>query len=165
MNLFAPTAFGPETRLWIFPLETALSAEGEKAARDELAAFVSAWKAHGAPVRGGADVVYGRFVVLGADPAACDVSGCSIDTMFRAASAAAAKGGSSVADFSKVLYRSGTSEIDCVSREEFRERSKAGSISSDTPVFDNTVQTLGDFTERWELPLRASWHRRLVDQA
>jgi len=61
-------------------------------------------------------------------------------------------------DNSPVMYRDGE-EIQRVSRARFGELAESGAVSLSTPVFDNTVATVGDVRAgRWEKPARESWH-------
>ena len=129
-------------RIWIFPLQSEIPASAVGVLQDSLAEFVRSWKAHGTPVHGKAQIVHRRFIVLSADAARSEVSGCSIDSMFRAVQGAAKGAGAELAPLDRIFYRSGD-EIRCVTRDEFRELAKKGVISGETGA-------------------RASWHGRLI---
>jgi hypothetical protein len=40
--------------------------------------------------------------------------------------------------------------------------SAMGDVDGETPVFDTTVTTMGEFRARFERPARASWHAELL---
>lgn len=59
-----------------------------------------------------------------------------------------------------LAYRDGE-EIKSVSRNDFEELIKDGTINGNTLVFNNLVQTLAELKTKWEVPLKDSWHIQL----
>ena len=150
-----------DARLWVFAAARPLSAAQQEQLLAEVDAFLHRWAAHGAPVVGGRELREGRFLLVGADERATGVSGCSIDTLYRALGGLEAATGVPMRDASLVFYRDAAGEIQAEPRAAFRERARAGGVDGETPVFDNTVGSVGDLRAgRWELPLRESWHAR-----
>ena len=43
---------------------------------------------------------------------------------------------------------------------DFRKMAKAKSVSPNTIVFNNLVQTVGEYQDYWEVPASESWHSR-----
>ncbi len=152
----------PESRLWIFALEEPIDPETTAKLEIGLAAYTQRWKAHGLSVLGGWTFVADRFLAVAADPAAAQVSGCSIDDMTRSVKELLLSNGGKIADFEKVFFRK-DGEIVCESRSDFKKLAAAGKLSPETPVFDTTVVKLEQLQQgKFELPLSASWHKRLV---
>ncbi|MCS7080930.1 MAG: hypothetical protein NZ585_12895 [Chloracidobacterium sp.] len=146
------------SRVWVFTTAEPLSAQAAAVVEASLAAFVADWMSHGARVRGGFAVLDRRFIVVAADEAHNDVSGCSIDGMFRAVHAAVQSAGVALADTADIAYRTGTG-VELVDRPTFRRLVREGVIRADTPVFDGAVRTLGEMRDgKWERPFAASWH-------
>ena len=153
--------FPDDARVWIFALESALDSEQTVSVKNKLAAFLSGWKAHGAPVRGSAEVLHQRFILVVADSSSTEVSGCSIDAMQHNVEKAIEGSPAAIADLAEVFYR-GQDGVRRVSRTEFKQLKDNRQISADTPVFDNSIQSAADLRGgRWELPLAQSWHNRL----
>ena len=152
-----------DSRLWVFGLEKPGSNESEQHLLSRLRSFVSSWKAHGNPVRAEAEIVQHTFVVIAADPNVSEVSGCSIDAMFRSVSEFAEEVQLQIADFDRIFFRT-ENEIACVTRPEFKRLAAEGRVGADTAVFDTTVETLASFRVGWEKPLDESWHKRLLPQ-
>ena len=145
-------------RVWIFTTAAPLAAEQSEAAQNVLAAFVADWRSHGTPVAGGCELIENRFVVIAADESLNDVSGCSIDGMFRTVADALARAGVPLADTADIAFRDGTG-VHVTDRPAFAKLVREGLIGDDTPVFDHTVKTLGDLRAgRWELRFSAAWH-------
>lgn len=147
-----------ESRCWIFALE---GIDDRDSMMRSIQAFLAEWKAHGAPVRGGAELFFGRFLVVAADPSAAEVSGCSIDSLFRTVSGMVRDLGVALLDDGAVHYREGSNEtFRSVTRAEFKGLVESGRIKADTTVLDNTVTTLGEFRDKWQTSFANSWHSR-----
>jgi hypothetical protein len=54
--------------------------------------------------------------------------------------------------------------INIVSLSDFQKFVKEGKITSDTTVFNNMIQSKGDFDSKWEIPAIESWHKRFLAQ-
>lgn len=150
-----------DARLWVFAAARPLTPEQQETLLARVDDFLADWLAHGRPVVGARELRHGRFLLVAADERATGVSGCSIDTLFRALQGLERELGASLLDSSLVHYRAEDGSIQALPRAEFRERVQAGEVGEDTPVFDNTVRSMGPVREgRWELPMRESWHAR-----
>jgi hypothetical protein len=149
----------PDTaRVWVFTTAAPLTAEQSTAAESVLGAFVADWRSHGAPVNGGHELIENRFVVIAADETVNDVSGCSIDGMFRTVTDALGGAGVGLADTADIAFRDETG-VRVLDRPAFAKLVREGVIGDDTPVFDQTVKTLGDLRAgKWERPFSAAWH-------
>lgn len=149
----------PDTaRVWIFTTAAPLTAEQSTAAENVLSSFVADWRSHGAPISGGHELIDDRFVVIAADETANDVSGCSIDGMFRTVADALERVGVGLADTADIAFRDAAG-VRVIDRPAFAKLVREGVIGDDTPVFDQTVKTLGDLRAgKWERPFSAAWH-------
>ena len=155
-----------DARLWVFAAERPLDDAQQAGLLAHVDAFLHRWAAHGSPVVGGREMRHGRFLLVGADERATGVSGCSIDTLFRTLGELEGQMGVTMRDASLVFWRDAAGQVQAAPRPAFRERVRAGEVDADTPVFDNTVGTVGDLRGgRWELPMRESWHGRAFGTA
>jgi hypothetical protein len=145
-------------RLWVFAADRELSPEESDRLLAASDAFLGQWAAHGAPLACARDLRYDRFLLVGVDERAAGVSGCSIDALTRTLKQLGGELGVDFMDNSPVLYREGAA-VQRVSRAHFGELAESGAVSLATPVFDNTVATVGDLRAgRWEKPAGESWH-------
>jgi hypothetical protein len=123
--------------------------------------FVHYWAAHGSPVVGSRDWRYDRFLLVAADEEATGVSGCSIDSLFRALRAAEGELGVTLLNTSLVFFRDSMGIVHGVDRPRFRDLVRLGEIGHGTTVFDNTVGRLGAVRAgEWERPFSGSWQER-----
>jgi hypothetical protein len=147
-------------RLWVFAAERDLSADEQRQFLDTVDAFLDGWQAHRHPLTSARDFRYGRFLMVAADEQAAGVSGCSIDALVREIKRLEATLGVRLVDHGPVLFRD-DQRIVRVPRDEFAELARAGRVTPDTRVFDNTVTRVDDLRSgRWEGPASASWHGR-----
>lgn len=150
-----------DARLWVFAASRALTPEESASLLARVDDFLAGWHAHGHAVVGARDLRLDQFLLIAADERATGVSGCSIDSLYRVLQDAERDLQVGLLDSSLVFYRDGDGTVRAASRPDFRELLRDGGIDEDTPVFDNTVRSVGDVrNEAWEKPLRSSWHAR-----
>lgn len=152
--------FAESARIWIYGARRALTTDDVQALDGHMARFMADWRSHGRPVTPGWQLVHDQFVIIGADPAEFNLSGCSIDSMFRTLEDFSRRSG---LDFTNsggvVFYRDGDGAVRCVERFAFKDLAASGAVNADTVVFDNTVSSVGDLNAgKWEVPMRESWH-------
>ena len=145
-----------EAYVWIFGISPALDAQQSDALLRHVNAFLDNWAAHGTPIVGAAEVREGSFLVVAADEHR-EKSGCSIDRMFGTLKQLERDLGVAILDANRIFFRDGEG-IRAVGRGEFRN-----AANGETPVFDVTVERLGDVRAGvWEKPASQSWHRQLL---
>ena len=130
----------------------------------EVDRFLPTWTAHGSPLTVGRDLRYGRFLTVAVDQSTAGASGCSIDGLFRTLKAIEPKLGASLVTSGLVFFRDENGAVQSVDREKFAELGANGKIRSETTAFDPTVTSLREWRARFELPLRDSWHAKLIRQ-
>jgi len=147
-------------RIWVHPAATPIDDDTQAALLDRLGTFIDDWRSHEQNVEGGVAVLHDRFVVLaGARTDGATPSGCAIDDATRTIDAAAHALGIEWVPALHILYRTDDGAIAAVSRSTFQERAEAGSITTQTPVFDPSVTTLGALRHGdFEQPAGETWH-------
>jgi hypothetical protein len=147
-------------RLWVFPASRALNVEEIATLTQEVDDFLATWRAHGAPLRAGRDIVEERFLFVGVDVDAESPSGCSIDALVNRLRALGTARGLSLIDHAAVLWRDG-GEIRSASRAEFRALAARGAVGPDTPVFDTSLTRVDEARSgALERPASETWHGR-----
>lgn len=153
-------ALPANARLWIFAAERPLARQEREYLLSAVDGFLEDWHAHRRPLVSARDFRHDRFLLVGVDEAAAGVSGCSIDALVRDIKRVEATLGLSLVDHGPVVFREGEA-IQRVPRDEFAELARAGRVTPDTIVFDNTLTQMGDLQDgRWERPAAETWHGR-----
>ncbi len=153
------------SRVWIFGADRPLAdADAERLLRT-VDRFLESWAAHGTPLRAGRDWRDDRFLVVAVDQSTAGASGCSIDGLFRQLQGLEGELGVGLVGGGRMFVRDPDGAVRLTSRPELKSAARAGELLAVTPVFDLTVQTLGEFREKFERPARESWAAALLDQS
>ena len=151
----------PQTRVWIYAATQPFTEEQTRDVRGLLLRFVDQWTSHNHQLRGSADILHNRFLLLFVDESTAGASGCSIDASVRFMKQLEEHYGVDL--FNRLYFTfSQGKEIRTVSRDEFEQLYAAGSITDETPVFDTLVATKGDLERGFIKPLAESWHKRMI---
>lgn len=153
-----------DSRVWVFAADRTLDDQQSQQMLAEVDRFLPHWTAHGSPLTVGRDWRYGRFLTVAVDQSTAGASGCSIDGLFRSLKSLEGKLGASMVTSGLVFFRDPSGAVQSADREGFTQLSVEGKVSTDMTAFDPTVTTLGEWRARFELPLRDSWHAKLLRQ-
>jgi hypothetical protein len=145
-------------RLWIFAAERELSSRERDYLLTTVDEFLDRWQAHGQPLTNARELRHGRFLLIAVDETGAGASGCSIDALVRDIKRVEVQLRLALVDHGPVLFRNGD-EIARVPRAEFSDLVRAGAVTPQTIVFNNTLTRVGDVRAgRWEVPASESWH-------
>ena len=147
-----------DARLWIFAAERELSSREREYLLGTVDEVLDRGAAHGHPLTSARDLRHDRFLLIAVDEAAAGASGCSIDALVRDIKRVEASLGLALVDHGPVLFRTGDT-IARVPRDAFSDLARAGTVTPQTIVFNNTLTRVGDVRAgRWEVPAAQSWH-------
>jgi hypothetical protein len=153
-----------DSRVWVFAADRTLNEQQSQQMLAEVDRFLPSWTAHGSPLTVGRDWRYGRFLTIGVDRSTVGASGCSIDGLFRSLKSLEGKLGASMVTSGLVFFRDQSGAVQSADRWRFTQLGGEGKVSTEMTAFDPTVTTLGEWRARFELPLRDSWHAKLLTQ-
>jgi hypothetical protein len=123
--------------------------------------FLTQWTAHGADLEAGFEIKYDRFIVIGLNQENASASGCSIDASVHFIQELQDKMGVDLLDKMNVTYYNGEF-IAHKNLIDFRKMAKNNSVSLNTIVFNNLINTKAEYKENWEVPAKDSWHSRFL---
>lgn len=152
----------PDARVWVFASDRPLKGAEAKVLLDDVDRFLEQWKAHGAPLRSAREWRDDRFLAIGVDPTAEQVSGCSIDGLFRGLQALERALSTVLVAGGRVFYRDAKGTPQVVVRQEVPALFDNGALTEDTPVFDTSVTDAGTYRERFVRPARETWVASLL---
>ncbi|CAM3308135.1 ABC transporter ATPase [Flavobacterium longum] len=148
-----------DSRIWIYQSNRKFT--DDEIGEIDLAVnqFVQQWAAHGTSLAASYKIMYNRFIILAVDQEMYSASGCSIDDSVRFIQSLEAKYGVDLLDKMNVTFRNGEF-IAHKSLADFKKMAKEKAVSSQTIVFNNLVNTVGEWNDFWEVPAAESWHSR-----
>ena len=154
----------PESaRTWVFASDRPVTAAAAERLLTEVDRFLDGWRAHGAPLTCARSWSDDHFLTIAVDQSGAAASGCSIDGLFRTLKGLEPALGASLVGGGRVHFRDAAGAVRAVSRDEFSELGARGAVSQSTLVFDPTVTTLGDWSERFEVEASRSWQGGLLE--
>lgn len=150
-----------ESRVWVYQSNRKLSEEEVSGIQKETAEFLTKWTAHGANLEAGFEIKYNRFIILGLNQDRVSASGCSIDASVHFIQSLEKKYDVDLLDKMNVTYYNGE-HIAHKTLTDFRKMAKNKSVSKNTIVFNNLINTKSEYLENWKVPAKDSWHSRFV---
>lgn len=161
-NLVKMDELPESARVWIYASDRDLNELEENRVVEMLSEFCAGWTSHSRPVRSAVDVIDGRFAVIAGLVQEGDISGCGIDKSTVALKTAAAELALEWLPGLYVHYRDRRGVVHSVPRRIFRELVERGDVSAESPVFDMTIETLGQLRSGgFERPAGETWHARV----
>jgi len=159
-----PETFSPASRVWIYQCNRLFSLSEALQIEELLEQFTAAWHSHGTPVKGYANLFFGRFIVLMADETAAGVSGCSTDSSVRLVKDIEQLFTVSLFDRQLLAFII-KDAIQLLPLAQVQYAINNNYIGADTVYFNNTVQTKEEFESNWMIPVKASWLAKKVSLA
>ncbi len=153
---FIPEDFSGASRVWIYQ-SSRLFTIGEALEIEVLLnEFITGWKAHGAQVKGFGNLFFGRFIVLMADEATTEVSGCSTDSSVRLIKQIETQFGVSMFDRQSLAFVV-KEKIQILPLAQLNYAFENNFIEADTLYFNNLVTTKDQLLNEWIIPVKNSW--------
>ncbi|MGV6828463.1 MAG: ABC transporter ATPase [Flavobacteriales bacterium] len=148
-------------RIWIYQANRKLSDDEIHFISEKTQLFLEQWTAHGSDLEAGFEIKYHRFIIIGLNQEKATATGCSIDASVHFIQSLEKALGVKLLDKMNVTFYNGDF-IAHKSLSDFRKMAKARSVSKNTIVFNNLVQTKAEYLENWEVPAKDSWHNRFL---
>lgn len=150
--------FSPHSKVWIYQSNRLFTETETEAIQHKLNEFTAQWAAHGQQLKAKAEIIYNIFIVLTVDEQIAAVTGCSIDSSVRLIKEIESTYGVDLFDRFNIAYKF-DGEVHVISKEDFETLITIKKVTPETIVFNNLVQNLAEFEQKWEVPLKDSWHK------
>lgn len=148
-----------ESKIWVYQSNRKFTDEEIAEIEASLGEFIENWTAHGAGLEASYLTKYNRFIILAVNQNTQGATGCSIDASVHFIQALEQKYGVDLLDKMNVTFKLGE-HIAHKPLIEFRKMAKEKAVSANTIVFNNLVNTVGEWQDYWEVPAAESWHSR-----
>lgn len=158
--MYIPFESLPEdSRIWIYQSSRKFSDDEIAEIEKDLVEFITNWSAHGASLEASFQIKYNRFIILAVNQEVQAATGCSIDSSVAFIQNLEQKYEVDLLDKMNVAFKQGEF-ITYKTLLDFKKLAKDKSVSENTIVFNNLVNTIEEFNESWEIPASESWHSR-----
>jgi len=153
---FLPEDFSGDSRVWIYQSSRLFMISEALEMEDMLQDFVKQWNSHGDPVKGFANLFFGRFIILMADETGTGVSGCSTDSSVRLIKSIETK--YNVEMFNRQLLAFIVKDkIETVPLAQVKYAFENNFINENSLYFNNTVLTKKQLEDHWITPVKETW--------
>ena len=148
--------FNDNSRVWIYQGSRLFMISEALEIEDILQQFLQQWNSHGVPVKGYANLLFGRFLIFIADETATGVSGCSTDSSVRIVKSVEQK-------FNVDMFNRHTlafvvkEKIEQIPLSQLSYAFQNNFINEESLYFNNTVLTFQQMKNNWIIPVRESW--------
>ena len=153
---YLPEDFSSDSRVCIYQRDRIFFMQEALEMETMLQQFVSDWKSHGTPVKGYANLFFGRFIILMADENATGVSGCSTDSSVRLIKEIEKKYSVSLFDRQMLTFYI-KEKVEPLPLSQLKYAVVNKFITADTLYFDNTVLTKESLENKWIIPVKNTW--------
>ena len=157
-----PEDFADSSRVWIYQSSRLFFISEALEMEDMLNDFAANWKSHGTPVKGFANLFFGRFIVLMADETATGVSGCSTDSSVHLIKSIEEKYKVQMFDRQNLAFIV-KDKIEVIPFSQLEYAVENNFINADTLYFNNTVLSKKEMVEKWIIPVKDSWLAKRVN--
>jgi hypothetical protein len=154
-------ALSKSSKVWIYQANRELSDDEIARVKSKLEKFLTNWQSHGKDLVTSYKIAYNQFIILAVDEEKTNSSGCSVD-----ASVAVIKEleqDLQVDLFNRMLvtFKIGDN-VNTVNLNDFKRYINEGKIEEETIVFNNLIKNVAELESNWEVPVKNSWHKRMV---
>lgn len=151
-----PADFSDDSRVWIYQSSRLFTISEALQIEDILNDLMTNWKAHGAPVKGYANLFFGQFIILMADENATGVSGCSIDSVVRIIQQIEKQFGVELFNWQNLAFVV-NDRVQIIPRQQFNYAIENNFITPQTLFFNNVVANKKELENNWIIPVSQSW--------
>jgi hypothetical protein len=148
-----------ESKIWIYQSSRKFSDDEVTIIEKDLTDFLMNWSAHGTSLESSFQIKYNRFIIIAVNQEPQAATGCSIDSSVAFIQNLEQKYSVDLLDKMNVAFKQGEF-ITYKTLLDFKKLAKDKSVSENTIVFNNLVNTIEEFNESWEVPASDSWHSR-----
>lgn len=148
-----------ESKIWIYQSNRKFSDEEITEIITDLKLFIENWSAHGTSLEASFVIKYNRFIIIAVNQDMQVATGCSIDASVQFIQNLEQKYNVDLLDKMNVTFKQGEF-ITHKTLLEFKKLAKDKSVSENTIVFNNLVNSIEEMNESWEIPAVDSWHGR-----
>lgn len=148
-----------DAKIWIYQSNRKLTDDEVESITSKCQDFIENWAAHGTSLAASFVIKYNRFIIFAINQEVQQATGCSIDASVHFIQQLEQQFAIELLDKMNVTYRSGE-HIAHKSLLDFKKMAKEKAVSEHTIVFNNLVNTKGEWEEFWEVPASESWHSR-----
>lgn len=151
-----------QSKVWVYQSNRPFTKNEIQIIQDQLNQFISKWDSHGSMIDGEGIIVHNQFISVVADNTNDVLCGSAADRLVKLMRHFEQELDVILLDRMSIAYKKEGS-IHVASMQEFRELLNNGSVDENTIVFNNVITKKSEFENNWEVPVKDSWHKQLLE--
>lgn len=148
-------------KTWIYQSSRFLDADEINYIKVVLDEFISTWESHGSMLTAAYEVFDNLFIVLFVDEQGDAMCGRAQDASVKIMKELEEQLETTLLDRMVQAYKK-DGKVHIATVNELSKLIEDKEIDENTIVFNHTVTNKKDFDEKWEVPLKDSWHKQLL---
>ncbi|MFT5617956.1 MAG: chemotaxis regulatin CheY-phosphate phosphatase CheZ [Arenicella sp.] len=149
-----------QARVWIYQSSRDFTNSEVSEISTTVQKFISQWQAHGADLQASFQIMYNRFIIIGANQDFHAPTGCSIDSSVAVIRQIEQHLRISLFERTQIPFKADGGEIQTTPMNELKEQVAKGEINVDSITFNNLVENVGQFKTKWEVPAKETWLKK-----
>ena len=146
-------------RVWIYTAAQGLILKEENEIEKGLRGFAESWQSHHKDILASFKIIKSRFIVVAADEAYNDVSGCGIDKSVHVIQDIENELGISLTDKTLVCFDV-QGRIQAIPFQKIKEAVLQGRIEVDTYFYNTLIQTKAELSSQFYITIKDGWVKR-----
>jgi len=144
------------SRVWIYQSNEKLNLSDIKLINKKSNEFIKNWKAHNKDLKSAYTILHNHFLIIAIDEDFNPIGGCSIDHSLRLIKDISNTINKNLLDRRIIIYKE-NNLIKSISLSELKTQINKGLFSTDTIIFDTTINSKQDLLDKFEVKLSSSW--------
>lgn len=149
-------SFSPNARIWIYQSDREFVEQELNQVEQSVSSFAQSWQVHGTKAKALGTVLFARFILFIVDDST-PASGCSIDASVKFIQMLENQYQIQLMNRSQIAYIDEDNQIKLKDFKTIKKQLKEGILSTETILFNNTIQTLKELDGDWMIPAKESW--------
>ncbi len=148
-------------KVWVYPSSRKFYQNELSEVEDKIKNFISEWKNEDPSFKASYRFLYDRFVVILAEEDESKLTNQDLDQVVVFILSLQIEYDIELLDRMNVCFKQGE-YVQYKEVKEFKKLLKNKSVSKNTVVFDNLIQSKEELENFWEVPITESWYHRFL---
>ena len=145
--------------IWVFQSNKILDSLLVRKIELDIINFLNNWTSHNLEIKSSYKILHGLFLIISVESNFSNPSGCSIDKLINFIKKINQLYDIDFLNRLNISYRDGNM-VKLVDIAGFKKLILEGTITSDTIIFNNTLNIKAELNENWEIKASKSWCKK-----
>lgn len=148
-------------KLWVYPSSRKFYQNEVPEIEEKIKTFLETWKDASSSFKASYRIEYDRFIVIAAEDTVSEMTTQDLDASVQLILQLQQDHEVTLLDKMNVCFKQGK-YVQYKELKDFKKLLKNKALTGKSIVFDNLVQTKGEYEHYWETPIEESWYNRFL---